>query len=290
MRLLVVLILAISFHSLTAQVNVELDCKTGDLLIEFCDGSTAGENLACLFNGGCNECGMLTSKVEDVYWTDTELCVIKDGEQACLSLTSTDTDRQKIDRAEEIDGIIYLSLENDGEAPVTIDIRDFLVDTDEQQIQEFKLEGTNLLLDIERGGDRSVDLSPLIPNDKDEQTITRFERVGDLVYIGIENGNEKSVDVSAGASSYVWNVSADAGTTQEITNSETLKVTGEGVISTETETNEVGISLAPGPDNSIMITSGVDPAWYTIVPCANALTGRLCYEMCDGKKAIYLKD
>ena len=76
--------------------------------------------------------------------------------------TFIDEDNQCIDHLSLENGILSISLENDGQNDQTVDLAS--IDTDDQTINKLELDGSNLKISLEGDGqsDVTVDLSPLI--------------------------------------------------------------------------------------------------------------------------------
>lgn len=77
----------------------------------------------------------------------------------------------------------------------TIDLTQFLDNTDNQNLTSAVLTGTTLTVSIQNGNPVSVDLSSLLGTDN--QNLTNATLVGNTLTIEIQNGNPVSVDLSA---------------------------------------------------------------------------------------------
>lgn len=104
---------------------------------------------------------------------------LENGGIVTIPLASIDTDDQTLTLAGS-----NLSIQ-DGN---TIDLSVFLDNTDDQNIIDFSITGTNLRLELENGGSQIVDLSPFLDN-TDDQTLSLI--ANDLI---LEDGG--SVDLS----------------------------------------------------------------------------------------------
>lgn len=101
---------------------------------------------------------------------------------------------QEIDTLSLVDGILTISLSNDGVPAATIDLSSFLDNTDNQTVDTFALAGTILTIALENDGEApyTVDLSSLQDGTgTDDQTLTWNGSTGEL---SIESGNTVDLD------------------------------------------------------------------------------------------------
>ncbi|MEZ4816571.1 MAG: tail fiber domain-containing protein [Flavobacteriaceae bacterium] len=103
----------------------------------------------------------------------------------------TDTDDQFIDAFALIGTTLNLSLENDGQPNVTIDLSPL---ADDQAIDTFTLIGTDLYLSLEDDGQPTqiADLSSL---NSDDQTIDAFALIGTTLNLSLENDGQPNVTI-----------------------------------------------------------------------------------------------
>lgn len=151
-----------------------LDCNTGILLLDMVDQADFPVDLNCLLSDDQN--------IVQFYFdpNGNQVCIeLEDGNGLqCATLTGIGSDDQIADQFQLIDDVLYLSLEDDGQAPYTVDLS-FLgsndPNTDDQVVQVFSFDpNTNLLtiqIEDDITGPQIVDLSALINNgtDTDDQ-------------------------------------------------------------------------------------------------------------------------
>lgn len=101
---------------------------------------------------------------------------------------------QQIDTLSLEDGVLTISLSNDGVPAVTVDLSPFLDNTDNQTVDTFSLAGTILTIALENDGEApyTVDLSSLQDGTgTDDQTLSWNGGTGEL---SIESGNTVDLD------------------------------------------------------------------------------------------------
>ena len=108
-----------------------------------------------------------------------------------------DTDNQTIDVFQLNGNNLELSLEDDGVATQTVDLSSYLDNTDNQVADVFQLNGNNLELSLEDDGvaTQTVDLSGYLDN-TDNQNISGSGLAGNILTIGISGGTSEDVDLS----------------------------------------------------------------------------------------------
>ena len=103
-----------------------------------------------------------------------------------LSSININTDNQKIDQFQLVSNTLFLSIENDNQIPLQINLPDS--NTDAQQLS---LVSSTLML--ERSG--SVDLSGISLN-TDNQKIDQFQIVSNTLFLSIENDNQIPLQIN----------------------------------------------------------------------------------------------
>jgi hypothetical protein len=140
-------------------------------------------------------------------------------------------------------GELAISLEDDGAAPVTVDISG--VSTDNQNIESLGVDTTTnvLTVGIEDGTSQTVDLSHLDDSGTDNQNLTGASLNGsNVLQIDIENGNSTTVDLSS-----LDNSGTDDQFDDEVNLRTAIDVDEGGVASptSETTVQEVINAIAP---------------------------------------------
>ena len=81
-----------------------------------------------------------------------------------------------------------------------VDLTKYLDNTDNQELKDFKIIGTNLSITIDRGNTVTVplaDIAAAVDTNTDNQQITSFTLTGNTLKIILERGGEKEIDLSA---------------------------------------------------------------------------------------------
>ncbi len=115
------------------------------------------------------------------------------------------TDDQRIDQFSLVGNSLQLSIEDDGQGPLSVDLSSYLDNTDDQRFDVVQLTGNNLMLSIENDGQptHSIDFSGYLDN-TDDQKIDAFSIAsGNLLQISIEDDGQAPLTVDL--SSYLDN-------------------------------------------------------------------------------------
>ena len=131
-----------------------------------------------------------------VYDTEDLLTYSWDGTQWVA--IGVDTDDQTVDTFQLNGNNLELSLEDDGVPVNTVDLSGYLDNTDDQIADTFQLNGNNLELSLENDGVgvNSVDLSGYLDN-TDNQDISGSNLAANILTIGITGGASEAVDLSS---------------------------------------------------------------------------------------------
>ena len=226
-----------------------------------------------------------------------------------LSCLVNDNDNQKVDSF-YLDGTdLCISLEDDAEIPVCVDLG--ILDTDDQQIDLFQYVGGILSISIEDDGvpPLTVDLNPISPPppDGDDQTIDvfNFDCNTNLLSISLEDDGQPDyvVDLSCiSAAGYNWSLS-DGSTSTQIDSGDVATIYGTNKIKTTVQTTdslEVEIDTAGATDGQQLTydqTSGVviwaDPGGtddQDLTASVDCGTGVLTIELEDNPSGTQLVD
>jgi len=145
--------------------DLTFDCVTNELTIDMVEGQDYSVDLSCIAAGDsevtleCDENGLFTATVG--------------SESATIDLNAcggVGTDDQTIDQLTLVGSVMFISLEDDGEPPLQLDLSDLIggESSDNQQIQTFNLDCVTGELSIELedgGGVQTVDLSTCFGGD-----------------------------------------------------------------------------------------------------------------------------
>ena len=131
-------------------------------------------------------------------WTGTAFQFYDGGQWITLG---ANTDDQRIDYFSLVGNSLQLSIEDDGQAPLTVDLSSYLDNTDDQRFDVVQLSGNTLMLSIEADGlpTHSIDFSGYLDN-TDDQKIDAFSIApGNLLQLSIEDDGQAplSVDLSS---------------------------------------------------------------------------------------------
>ncbi|MBJ2175349.1 hypothetical protein JBL43_13935, partial [Aureibaculum sp. A20] len=142
---------------------------------------------------------------------------LENGNTQTVDIAAASSDDQKL----SIDNNI-LTLEDGG----TVDLNNYLDNTDNQEISEFSLAGSILTITLENGNTQTVDIAAASSDDQklsitnniltledggtvdlnnyldntDNQEISEFSLAGSILTITLENGNTQTVDIASSSS------------------------------------------------------------------------------------------
>lgn len=138
---------------------------------------------------------------------DQNVATIKIGDQtrkmdlSCLAADLTNQSPQDLVMTMNCQtNVLTYSLTEDPTGGGQIDfscLAETLIDTDDQNITDFSINGKTLQITIEDGNTRTVDLSDLVNEGSDDQKITNFSLNGSVLKITIEDGNTRTVDLKS---------------------------------------------------------------------------------------------
>lgn len=181
---------AVGIGEAAPDANSSLDLGATDrgLLLNRMDNA-GRTTLGGLLDGG--DVGMI------VYDTDDLSAYSWDG--AAWQPVGTDTDDQTADVFQLNGNNLELSLEDDGQATLQVDLSSFLDNTDDQVADVFQLSGNNLELSLEDDGQatQQVDLSSFLDN-TDDQVADVFQLTGNNLELSLEDDGQatQQVDLS----------------------------------------------------------------------------------------------
>jgi len=167
---------------------------------------------------------------------------------------STGTDDQTIDQFALSGTTLGISLEDDGVAPLTVDLSSIQdgTGTDDQTVDQFVLSGTTLGLSLEDDGAApyTVDLSSLQDGTgTDDQNISGSVLSGTNLTIGIENGTNQVIDLS----------SLQDGTGTDNQNITSATLTGTSLAIAIENGSSASVDLSPLQDADWFETGGTPP-------------------------------
>lgn len=134
-----------------------------------------------------------TNEIQDISFSGTSLS-ISDGSTIDLSSLNSDTDNQTIDQLALNGSILQISLEDDGENTVELDLSaiDTNTDTDDQSIDQLTLNGNTLQISLEDDGENPAEINLKAI---DNQTIDQFELIGTTLKLSLEDDGEAAIEV-----------------------------------------------------------------------------------------------
>ncbi|MEM6316046.1 MAG: tail fiber domain-containing protein [Bacteroidota bacterium] len=169
--------------------------------------------------------------------------VVKKGDANTVFI---DTDEQQITNfnINPTSNVLTLSLEDGGTQ--TVNLTPYLDNTDDQQIQNFAIDGANILtLTLEDGGTQMVDLSPYLDNTDDQQIQTfAINPTTNILTLALEDGGTETIDL-----------------TPYLDNTDDQQITTFNLNPTS---NVLTLTLEDGGTRTVNFSDLIDHDWYEV--------------------------